>query len=87
MYQTINVRYTDGVFIPYKTNVKLKPNIEAVVVVSVPGVERTQTKAERIAAVKMLVSQLQQRNPFKSIGDPVAWQKKVRADRELPGRQ
>jgi hypothetical protein len=31
--------------------------------------------------------QLQAANPFKDIADPVAWQREMRKDRPLPGRE
>jgi len=37
----------------------------------------------RLAALKKLAGL----NAFSSIQDPVAWQRQVRADRELPGRK
>jgi antitoxin component of MazEF toxin-antitoxin module len=36
--------------------------------------------------IQQLWKELQELKPFKSINDPVAWQREIRKDRPLPGR-
>ena len=37
--------------------------------------------------IEKLVEELQALKPFKDIKDPVAWQREIRKDRPLPGRE
>lgn len=37
-------------------------------------------------AIKQAIKKLQQTNAYKGVRDPVAWQRKTRQDRPLPGR-
>ena len=41
---------------------------------------------EMIARRKAAWERLRQLNPFRDIEDPVAWQREIREDRQLPGR-
>lgn len=47
-----------------------------------PGID----KEERGRHLAEALRQLQAANPFKDIADPVAWQREIRQDRPLPGR-
>lgn len=47
----------------------------------VPEPEQNDPKA-----IKQAIKKLQQTNAFKGVRDPVAWQRKTRQDRPLPGR-
>jgi antitoxin component of MazEF toxin-antitoxin module len=38
------------------------------------------------AKIQEILRELQQMGAFKSIKDPVAWQREIRKDRKLPGR-
>lgn len=60
--------------------------VRGIVVISLPGAKPERSESERAEAIQRLVAELQQRNPFGDIEDPVDWQRKVRAERELPGR-
>ncbi len=48
-----------------------------------PGGTSEIERQERLATI---MKQIRARNPFKSIEDPVAWQREMREDVELPGR-
>ena len=37
-------------------------------------------------AIKRAIRNLQKLNPYRDIKDPVAWQREIRKDRPLPGR-
>lgn len=43
--------------------------------------------ADRRRAMIAALEALAARNPFKDIDDPVAWQREIRQDRPLPGRE
>lgn len=43
-------------------------------------------KKQDHAKIQMLFRELQALKPFKDIKDPVAWQRAIRKDRSLPGR-
>ena len=58
--------------------------------VTVVGPAPAETPAERAARGKRMADvlrELAKSNPFKDITDPVAWQREVRKDRPLPGRE
>jgi hypothetical protein len=42
--------------------------------------------ADRGERLRLLLEELAKRNPFKDITDPVEWQREIRKDRPLPGR-
>ena len=42
---------------------------------------------EMIARREKAFEALRKRNPFRDIEDPVAWQREIRKDRPLPGRE
>jgi antitoxin component of MazEF toxin-antitoxin module len=46
-----------------------------------------KSKKQDHRQVQQLWKELQNLKPFKDITDPVAWQKEVRKDRPLPGRE
>jgi hypothetical protein len=54
----------------------------------VNGASPSPSKAtpEMIARRKEAFAKLRQMNPFRGIDDPVAWQREIRKDRPLPGR-
>ena len=57
--------------------------------VTVVGPALEETPAERAARGKRMADALRElakSNPFKDITDPVAWQREIRKDRPLPGR-
>ena len=45
------------------------------------------TEEQRRQKIGECLTQLAQRNPFSDIEDPVAWQREIRKDRPLPGRE
>lgn len=45
-----------------------------------------QATPEMLRQRKEAFEKLRQMNPFRDIPDPVAWQKEIRKDRPLPGR-
>ena len=49
---------------------------------ALPQKHKPQDRAE----IQALWKELQALKPFHSIGDPVAWQREIRKDRPLPGR-
>jgi len=53
--------------------------------VSLPAISRPAKKQDRAAILKAF-EELSGMNAFKSIKDPVAWQREIRKDRPLPGR-
>lgn len=46
-----------------------------------------ETEEERKAAIRKALHNLQQSGAFSDIDDPVAWQREIRKDRPLPGRE
>lgn len=44
-------------------------------------------KPQDRAKIQALWKELQALKPFRSISDPVAWQREIRKDRPLPGRE
>ena len=51
--------------------------------VTVPEIDEEQRGRERIAILRKLAAS----DPFREIDDPVAWQREIRRDRPLPGRE
>jgi antitoxin component of MazEF toxin-antitoxin module len=47
----------------------------------------SKQKQQDRAKVKRIVEKLQALHAYESMGDPTAWQREVRQDRPLPGRQ
>ena len=45
-----------------------------------------QTPAAGPGRLRATLQELRQRNPFRQLADPVAWQREVREDVRLPGR-
>ncbi len=45
------------------------------------------TEEERSKRIKVAFQTLAKLNTFADVTDPVAWQKQIRQDRQLPGRQ
>lgn len=46
-----------------------------------------KTEAERQAIIEKALTALQQSGAFSDIGDPAEWQREIRKDRPLPGRE
>lgn len=46
----------------------------------------TKQKLQNRAKIKQLINKLQQLHAYEQIADPVQWQREVRKDRKLPGR-
>ncbi|PID98478.1 MAG: hypothetical protein CSA83_01055 [Actinomycetales bacterium] len=46
-----------------------------------------ETEEERKAAIRTALLNLQKSGAFSEIEDPVAWQREIRKDRPLPGRE
>ncbi len=49
--------------------------------------ETKKAEEERVAAIKSALRSLQKSGAFSDIKDPVAWQREIRKDRPLPGRE
>jgi hypothetical protein len=49
--------------------------------------ETPEERAERGRRMAEILQKLAARNPFAEIKDPVAWQREIRKDRPLPGRE
>ena len=45
------------------------------------------TDSERGARMAASLSKLAETDAFKNVGDPVEWQRRIRRDRSLPGRE
>ncbi len=60
--------------------VRVEARVEAV---GKSGVSEEQRKAELLE----IMERIRARNPFKAISDPVAWQREMREDVVLPGRE
>jgi hypothetical protein len=60
-----------------KSKLKVTATIEAA-----PGKGERPSREAALAALR----QLQERGTFRQITDPVAWQREIRQDRPLPGR-
>ena len=54
--------------------------------VQVTLVEKPDERAARQARIGQILKELVRLNPFRDIEDPVAWQREIRKDRPLPGR-
>ena len=55
--------------------------------------EEEKPKRQKLTATPMMIAQreaalekIRQLNPYRDITDPVAWQREIREDRPLPGR-
>lgn len=57
-----------------------------VTVVEPTPVETPEERAARGKRMRELLEKLAETNPFAEITDPVAWQREIRKDRPLPGR-
>jgi hypothetical protein len=53
---------------------------------SVPGERSDEAEAARQRRLLEIMDRIRARNPFKDIKDPVAWQREMREDVKLPGR-
>lgn len=62
-----------------QSNLKLGQKVQ----VGAPLASHTQHNPE---AIKQAIRNLQQIGAFRTIKDPVAWQREIRKDRPLPGR-
>lgn len=47
----------------------------------------TESAPERGAKAAALLEELARRNTFSEIVDPIEWQREIRKDRQLPGRE
>ena len=63
--------------------VRVEAKVEAVEAVETPATSEEQRKRELLEIMK----RIRARNPFKDIADPVAWQREMRGDVVLPGRE
>jgi len=52
------------------------------VLLSLPTIQKRQDRAK----IERIIAKMQEMGAYGSIKDPVAWQKEVRKDRDLPGR-
>ncbi len=76
------IRWEGGVPEPVRTS-----SVEVPVEVRIPEPveeERGQTQGEVLAA---LFEELAELDPFRDIEDPAAWQRELREERPLPGRE
>lgn len=48
---------------------------------------RPQATPEMLEQRRKALERLRELNPFRDIEDPVAWQREIRTDRPLPGRE
>lgn len=64
----------------YITDANLKLGQKATIQLPIPEVKQDR------ARIQALFKQLQELGAYKDIKDPVAWQKEMRKDRQLPGR-
>lgn len=53
--------------------------------VELPNIKRVKKRQDR-AGIQKAFKELQDLGAFRSIKDPVSWQREVRKDRPLPGR-
>lgn len=60
--------------------VRVEAKVEAV---ETPAMSEEQRKRELLE----IMTRIRARNPFKDIADPVAWQREMREDVVLPGRE
>ena len=60
--------------------VRVEAKVEAV---ETPAIDEEQRKRELLE----IMERIRARNPFKNIADPVAWQREMREDVVLPGRE
>lgn len=51
--------------------------------ISLPVTKRKQDRSK----IQEILRQLQETNAYEDIKDPVAWQREIRKDRSLPGRE
>lgn len=51
-----------------------------------PGESGDVAEAERQQRLRAIMERIRARNPFRGINDPVAWQRELREDVKLPGR-
>jgi len=77
--ETIKATYHEGLLFPIDT-IDVKGLKEKVIKVKIVEGENI-TEAQKKKRMKKLFDELHQSNPFSDIKDPVAWQKKVRAER------
>ena len=47
---------------------------------------RSEVSPDIVRQRMVALERLRQLNPFREIADPVAWQREIRQDRQLPGR-
>jgi len=52
-----------------------------------PAEENATAEAERQRRLLGIMERIRARNPFREIKDPVIWQREMRADVNLPGRE
>ena len=64
-----------------------QPDAEVLVTFLATNGSALMDKAERGARMKAALDQLAARGGIQSIPDPVAWQREIRQDRPLPGRE
>lgn len=54
---------------------------------TLPPAQKKQPQDQNRAEIQQAIRNLQKLNAFSSIKDPVAWQREIRKDRPLPGRE
>ena len=64
----------------YATDAHLMPGDK--VLLPLPSKQKKQDRAK----IARIVTKLQELHAYNDIKDPVAWQREIRADRKLPGR-
>ncbi len=65
----------------YIENARLRLGQKVQVEPPVPDPKKNEPEA-----IKQAIKKLRQTNAYKEVPDPVAWQRKIRQDRPLPGR-
>lgn len=64
----------------------LPPDLHGVRVRVNATVEAAQPATPTVVGLRAIMQELRQRNPFRDMNDPVAWQRAAREDVQLPRR-
>lgn len=65
----------------------LPPDLHGIRVRVQATLEADQPVVRSSGALSAIMCQIRDRNPFRAVGDPVAWQRQAREDVRLPGRE
>lgn len=65
----------------YVEDAQLKSGQKAVIALPIPEPKQNRARIQEI------IRKLQETSVYKDIKDPVAWQREIRKDRPLPGRE